>query len=174
MPTITALFQDAVLVIWEWDTIAIKQESCSGDSSESGASRLSSEADVFNGQHTLKFKCIGVTKETIYQDILRDCKRELSNGRVVLTRLHVEQLEEGCAVAVELYHKESWCRVGYIVEELKSEVKQVMDNGSLVSVKLSSIRYVTYWRSGLGYYASIEITKVGSWSRLAQCKRSSF
>jgi hypothetical protein len=99
---------------------------------------------MFLTDNTLKFKCIGVAKEIIYQDILRDCKRELSNGRVVLMRLHVEQLEEGCTVAVELFHKESWCRVGYIVEDLKSEVKQVMDNSSLVAVKLSSIRYVTY------------------------------
>lgn len=54
------------------------------------------------------------------------------------------------------------------------EVKQAINSGSLLSVRLAGIRYITYWRSGLGYYASIELSRAGFWSRLAVNKPSSF
>lgn len=107
------------MVVWEWDTIAIQEESLD-NTDEGSVSSSISEAELSKDQeHRLNFKCIGATRDREYQDVLANCKRQMSNGVVVPCRLFIENEEDkkcacGHGVVIELQHASCWNRIGYM------------------------------------------------------------
>lgn len=122
----------------------------------------------------LKFKCIWSKKEHSYQQGLRIAKDAQQHGHVVPVSLVKEPLNprDSRAIAFKCKLDEKWVTIGYVISELLNEVHDAIDTGKIVSVDFAWISFVTYWRSGPGYFAGIWIAKKGEWSSLAKRKAS--
>ena len=54
--------------------------------------------------------------------------------------------------------------VGYVVKEALTSVHDALRRSEITSVEFKWIKYVSDWyRSGPGYFAGINVTKVGTW-----------
>ena len=63
--------------------------------------------------------------------------------------------------------------MGYVVREALTEVHSALVNDKIVEVKISWIKYKS-WKKSPGFYAAIDITRRGEWSRLVYRARSTF
>jgi hypothetical protein len=64
-----------------------------------------------------------------------------------------------------------WCRIGYIVREVLDEVHEAITNGHILWVRFAWVKFLLHWtRSGPGFYAGINIVRLGEWSD--KCVRS--
>ena len=76
-----------------------------------------------------------------------------------------ENLFDSRAIAFVCYMDGRWHRIGYVVHEILEDVHQALARGEITSVKFSWVKFITHWsRSGLGFYAGVDISKKGYWS----------
>ena len=75
------------------------------------------------------------------------------------------------AIAFVIKENHKWKRVGYVVREALDGVHEAMKKEGILKVEVNCIKYLLHWsRSGPGWYAAIDITKIGKWSAMiAKC-----
>ena len=181
-----------VFVIWKWtwssgpvsqtsDKVTTVNESILEDSDEE-AECITHDVEEEIEEHpdeeksTLVFKCIGATRETTYQDALERVRDLMECGEVVPVKIEPEpsNVWDPNAIAFKCMIDNSYVRIGYVIREVVTEVKDALDTNSIVNVKFSWVKYITHWSySGHGFYAGISITRKGRWSKNATVKCSS-
>lgn len=74
--------------------------------------------------HTIIFKCIGSTREKMYQKVLEKARDRIQEGFTVPVRLTPEpyNMYDSEAVAFECNLDGEWKKVGYVVHEVLPEV----------------------------------------------------
>lgn len=63
--------------------------------------------------------------------------------------------------------------IGYVVSELCEEVHSAFSSNSIVSVEFAWVKY-KLWKKAPGYYAAINITRKGEWSKKIKNRSSTF
>lgn len=135
-----------------------------------------SETKMEDGLHTVAFKCIGASRDAEQQRVLKLVHNLLESKEHVLVKLEPEPSNpfDAHAIAFMTYIEEKWQRIGYVVREVLKDVHNAMASGNIVEVKYAWIKYLlSFPKSGPGYYAAINITCRGEWSRVvvASCSR---
>ena len=77
------------------------------------------------------------------------------------------------AIAFQCLHNRKWKTFGYVVSEVALEVLAAIDNEDIISVEFAWVKY-KLWRKSPGFYAAINITRKGEWSRSVKESRSTF
>lgn len=180
------LFNNKVLILWKWYWINEDRDSDDIDDSIIVVSEteLSSEAEdnTVNGcshtedetidrpraqlQHSVVFKCIGASKDSTSQQALCRVARELDHGNQVEVRLQPEENNpvNSRALAFMCCLQGKWIRIGYVVEEALEAVHDALSKSEIISLEFNWVKYIIHWsRSGPGWYAGINITKMGNW-----------
>lgn len=142
--------------------------------SDASSDALSLDAEEQQGQF-VDFKCIGVTRDPVYQTILCDVRDTIQSGDTVAVRLAPEpdNQYDANAIAFQCLHHSEWKTIGYVVSEICEEVLAAIQSDDIVSVEFSWVKY-KLWKKNPGFYASIRITRNGKWSqKVIQC-RSTF
>lgn len=160
---------EGIIIIWKWcwtkEVETTEAQSQSGsDMNDSPDEAAAAEAD--QGSHEVVFKCIGATKSRDYQNVLKKARDVIIAGHRVPVKLCPEPLNpyNPKAIAFQCCMDGKWYRIGYVVDEIVSEVHAAMDQHAITSVEFSWIRYITEWsRSGPGFFAGIAVTKSGAW-----------
>ena len=113
------------------------------------------------------FKVIGCTKEPIYQSVLLWAKGMIEERLAVVVKLEPEPNNpyDPNAVAFSCLKQGKFERIGYVVREISHEVGDALARHEIVNISFKWIKYITDWsRSGPGYFAGVNVTKVGKWS----------
>lgn len=119
--------------------------------------------------HSVVFKCIGVTKDTIAQQALERAYNLIFQGEKVPVELKPEphNPKDSKAIAFVCRLDGKPYRIGYVVREALSDVHDAIASNSIISVEFAWVKYLTTWRiSGSGWFAGIKITRNGSWSNV--------
>lgn len=190
------LIEDRVFIIWKWDwrdgggfifsddddsstsiTVIPETPPNSADSDvEDGEQRLDlalpSHASCLT--HTVTFKCIGCTKEFQYQEALCRASQLLISKSNVNCQLKPEPDNpvDSQAIAFECEVDESWKTIGYVVQEVLKDLHAAIQEKKIVSVSVSWIKYIIYWKDP-GWYAGIDIKRIGEWSTVVTASQSS-
>lgn len=124
--------------------------------------------------HTVTFKCIGCTKELRYQEALCRASQLLMSKNEVKCRLMHEPDNpvDSEAIAFECELDGSWKIIGYAVQEVLNELHVAIKERKIVSVSVNWIKFIIYWSSP-GWYAGIDIKKIGEWSTAVMASQSS-
>ena len=161
-----------VAYTWNWcDDYNGSDEHEDEDPAESSQSEDEDEPDPFdNGftTHTVTFKCIGATRDDNHQEALQAAAKDIKEGKDVPVRLQLEPDNpvDSDAIAFQCHVHSVWERVGYVVQEVLAEVHDAMKKHEIISVKFSWVKFRLCWsRCGPGFYAGVNISKKGSWSR---------
>jgi len=166
---------EGLLIIWQWvestgvseyDRRSVVDDNESADE----LSTIYAGSDDEHTECTVPFKCIGVTRESSYQNLLKELKGRLEQGDTVEIKLVPDDSQ---AITFQSYHNGSWQTMGYVVREVLSEVHNKMANNNIVGVKISWIKY-KLWKKSPGFYSAIDVTCKGEWSRLVWQARSTF
>lgn len=165
-PSVGALF------VWKWQSLTLfnsdgssVEESSEEESSDPEPQQSSHSAR--GATHSITFKCIGATKSQDYQRALRKGRDILRSGQAVPVAIVHEPSNprDSKALAFVCTLEDKKHTIGYIIREVLDEVHLAISNGSIVSVKVAWIRYITDWtRSGPGFFAGINIEIFGRWS----------
>lgn len=160
---------NGLLVIMEWDSECDEEES-----NTFSDGNVSSEDDE-GYQSSVEFKCIGVTKDVIYQNILSDVRDIIQAGGTVDVKLAPEpdNPHDANAIAFKCMHQGEWKKIGYVVAETSEEVLAAIQCDDIVSVQFAWVKY-KLWKKNPGFYASIVITRKGEWSQQVFKSRSTF
>lgn len=67
------------------------------------------------------------------------------------------------ALAFQCFVENQWQVIGYMIKELCDIVHEALTNGSIVSTRLSWVKYKVVRTTEPGYYAAIDITCKGKW-----------
>lgn len=121
--------------------------------------------------HTVIFKCIGASRDTHSQVVLRTARDMIANGETVPVRMIPEptNMVDSRAIVFECQVEKKWSKIGYVVSEVLDPVHAAIRSNTIVSVEFRGVRYVTHWSaSGPGYYAAISVTKMGPWDRIVK------
>ena len=166
--------------MWEWNWLnlhlspprSLQSSSQPEETSNHDQSSLDAIPTSTNNvtiEHTIRFKCIGSTKEHEYQEALAKA------SRLIIKELKVDIFPEpnnpcdAQAISFKCHLDWTWVTVGYIVREALQDVHQAIANQDIISVKFGWIKFKMNWhRSGFGWYAGIDITKRGEWSLAVQ------
>lgn len=124
--------------------------------------------------HTVKFKCIGCTRDPSYQETLAQISKQLGEGTVVSCIVEAEPLNpiDSRALAFKCFMDKKWHRIGYVVKEAVEKVHSVLQSNDLVSVGFEWIQFRIFPRNP-GWYAGINITRYGEWSQTMMASQSS-
>ena len=101
------------------------------------------------------------------QSILKIVIAQLYKGQEVPVNIYPEPLNQfdAKAIAFKCWVNNDWHRIGYIVREALDNVHDAQRNGKILEVKFKWAEYLVKWLwSGPGYYAGINITRVGQCS----------
>lgn len=159
-----SLLADGMLIVWKWDQFEFDKHKQS-DSDKDSASDCDSDTEV---THTLIFKCIGTTKEHMYQETLRLISQLPVEDVDVTLKPEPDNPYDSKAIAFIVNLDGKDCRIGYVIRELLDEVHQALNNHTIRRIKFAWVKYIVEWpRSGPGYYCGISITKKGKWSNNA-------
>lgn len=171
-----------VLVVWKWtydftlpsenDESCIVEESDKEDDSISADSNSEDNAtansvNISTREHTVVFKCIGATRDKVWQQSLQAARDKREQGEIVPVRLRPEpnNIRDSKAIAFDCCLDGKWMCIGYVVRELLDEVHDTMNKGLIVHIEFDWIKYKSNWTySGPGYFTGIAITKRGCWS----------
>lgn len=164
-----------MLVIWDWELLSCDSENteesaeCESDYNSDEKHQSDPEDDQRHkpaSRHTVTFKVIGCTKEPQYQSTLLWARDSLEQGGNVKVELTPEPSNpyNPKAIAFRCLKDGSFIRIGYVVNEIVSDVHNALVNNEVVAVEFKWIKYVCDWtRSGPGYFAGVDVTKVGRW-----------
>ena len=167
--------------MWDWEWVDCSEDDdgdcvvasssqeehkCDEDEHDESESHDSSDSeDVPNITHTVIFKCIGVTKEHRYQDLLGLAKQKKRVGETVPVKLKKEPSNpiDSQAIAFMCKADKEWERIGYVVKEALPDVHKAIDNNKIIKVFFDWIRFIACFKPP-GLYAGIAITLNGTWS----------
>ena len=124
--------------------------------------------------HTVTFKCIGTTKETQYQERLKQIAQLRDRGLQVSCRLKPEPDKpfDSNAIAFKCQIDGTWQVIGYIVREAVNEVHEDLAANKVIKVALDWVKFQLQWRS-VGWYAGVNISHSGQWSHtVIHCQSS--
>lgn len=158
-----------VLVVWNWDWLTLLPSNAvlPTQVSSLASTPMCATPDITTSiKHTLRFKCIRSTKELRYQEALADISLKLKNGDVPVDLfLEPNNPFDAKAIAFKCEIGGSWKKIGYIVKEALDEVHKALKSNLVLSVKFGWVKFKMNWyKSGFGWYAGIDITKIGEWS----------
>ena len=124
---------------------------------------------------SVEFKCIGVTRDPIYQSILCDVRDSMESGDTVPVKLVPEPDNpfDSNAIAFKCLQNSVWKTFGYVVSEICGEILAAIASGDIVSVELTWVKY-KLWKKSPGFYAAVKVTKKGDWSNRVKESRSTF
>lgn len=152
-------------------SIRIAAQSELGD--EYGNNSEDEEEDI---KHCVVFKCIGSTRDPKYQEILKSVAQKRNSGETVDVKLKCEPNNPFDAKAIAFFCNinEKWYRIGYVVREALDAVHDALSNDKIESTTFNWVKYVVHWsKSGPGWYAGINITKIGRWPEaVVRCSSS--
>ena len=99
---------------------------------------------------------------------------KIGRGEVeVRLRPEPSNLKDSCTIAFQCKVGANWERIRYVVREALNAVHSAIHAGSIVSVKLEWIRFITYWsRCAPGWYCGVAVTKYGDWPSEVRCSSS--
>ena len=138
------------------------QSECEDGDDLSTDSDLNEDEDNLN---TVTFKCIGVTRDTSYQDHLEAACTLLQQGIEVPVKVVREPHNpfDSRAISFQCELNNNWHVIGYVIKELCDSVHEAITNGNIVSTNFAWVKYKVLQTTGPGYYAAINITRRGHW-----------
>ena len=161
---------------WEWMDYQSSEDSSSSfidsfsnldtythQSSDSDELAEEDQTPVNDTTDTVVFKVIGCTKEKKYQDILSHVK---NSQLAVPVKLLPEPNNpfNSKAIAFVCMVGGKWQRIGYVVNEILSEVQSALNNDDITCVEFAWVKYISDWtKSGPGFFAGVKVTKYGIW-----------
>jgi len=110
------------------------------------------------------------------QIVLEKVIKLLHNSQQVPVNIYPEpdNPKDSNSIAFKCWLDNQWHHIGYVVREALDSVHEAMAQRTTTDVKFSWARFLMRWkRSGLGYYAGINITKQGQWSAAVRLLASS-
>lgn len=136
---------------------------------------ISEDSDSEDNIYSVDFKCIGVTRDPMYQSVLSRVRDALDSGDTVPVKLVPEPQNpfDSNAIALKCLQDNIWEKFGYLVSEVCGEVLAAITNGDILSVDFTWVKFKV-WKKSPGFYASITISKKGEWSRKVRASRSTF
>lgn len=172
--------EDQVFVMWNWQWLENSDSDSEQDdvnkdepenvvvsnSEESGNEEEDEEDnDVPAITHSVVFKCIGCTKELRYQELLALANQKMKKGEAVPVKLQREPSNpyDSNAIAFMCKAQDEWERIGYVVSEALTDVKEAISNDKILKTCFNWIKYIVYYKQP-GWYAGITVTRNGSWS----------
>ena len=192
-----SLIDDEVFVIWKWLWTEDEQDETMSDSDKDNGSiivipetLLNSEDDsdmdadsdsdmpvtetAGDTRHTVTFKCIGCTREQNYQEVLARVAQVRREGGNVEVRIEPEPTNpvDAKAIAFQCKLNNVWSTIGYVVSEVLDEVHQALSTNSITDVEFEWVKFAIMWRTP-GWYAGINLTRRGEWSRNVLTSQSS-
>ena len=185
------LLQEGMFVMWHWewanrsDEVLDEDDSQESDGSsdhetqspDNACNEIIVDAIPHNEQvpkYTISFKCIGASRDPESQRVLALAAKRQREGHIIDVVLRPEPQSKYDAKAITFAIKQDdvWKRVGYVVRALDS-VHDALRNNEIVKVELRCIKYLLHWsRSGPGWYAAVDVTKIGRWSTIVEQHRS--
>ena len=148
---------DKLLIVWQWDRdseVEHSEDNSESASSSESASQSSlhviAESDLESdleseerAETTVAFKCIGVTRDVSYQNLLREIKERLDKNEHVSMKLTPDPSNpfDSMAIAFQCLHGAMWQTIGYIVKEALGEVHDAIHDGKIISVELAWVKY---------------------------------
>ena len=169
----------SVLIIWEWAHVIEDVNNDTGSSHDHGSDNdSSSDYDEHAPSPTTSsvlFKCIGVTRDPMYQSIQSDVRDKMQTGTIIPVKFLPETNNpyDPNAIAFQCWHKNQWSTIGYVVAEICTEVQAAIDNNDIVHVEFSWVKY-KLWKKNAGFYAAIKVTRKGQWSQKVIKAKSTF
>lgn len=120
----------------------VRDHSLLSDSTSSGSSCDDESAEYDATLHSVTFKCIGATKERIYQATLEKLAELLDSGCSVATKIVPEPSNkiDSKALSFQCFHKDKWIVIGYVVHELLDEVHQAITKHLVTNVELVTVK----------------------------------
>ena len=190
-----SLVEGEMFVIWKWLWAEQEQEDAVSDCSEDNDSitvipetPLTSEDDtdmdtdndgsvaeaVQDIFHMVTFKCIGSTKEQNYREVLARVALVRRQGGNVAVRLEPEPTNpvDRKAIAFQCKVNGTWSTIGYVVSEILDEVHQALSTNCITDVEFEWVKFAIMWRTP-GWYAGVNWTRKGEWSRHVLVSQSS-
>ena len=111
------------------------------------------------------------------QDILRNARDKLYNNEdvPVSTSDESDNPVDKNAIAFKCFLGNKWHKLGYATTEVLDELHHAIQSKSICNVTFKDIRFVCIWsRSAPGFYAAVNITKIGLWSNVVRRHASTF
>ncbi len=131
----------------------------SGVASDASSGVEADQVHSIMNRHTVTFKVIGCTKETLYQSLLIRARTKIEEHHAVILKLEREPNNpyDPNAVAFLVLKDGKYLRIGYVVKEISREVCDILARHEIISVSFKWIRYITDWsRSGPGFFRRSE------------------
>jgi hypothetical protein len=167
--------KDGLLIIWGW-TDSRDEEHVQNDREESSCDDSpSTEADLSEDEcgqtretSTVNFKCVGVTRDSLYQETLKKAFLAIKDGKGVCVRLtpEPENPYDSHAVAFECLIDGCWKVFGYVIKELSDHVLDAISKGDIIHVDFAWIKYKILKTTGAGYYTAVRVTKKEEWAQI--------
>jgi len=154
--------------MYEWTDDIEENDMCSSSGVLSQDGSLSTESDIDTEDITLDtvtFKCVGVTRDPSYQEVLKLVNEQLQKGNDVHVKPVLEPNKpfDSHAVSYQCQLDYSWNVIGYVVQELSDYVRDAILTEAIVATKFSWVKYKVVRTTGPGFYAAINITRKGQW-----------
>lgn len=174
------LYDGLAFIIWKWSI----PEHCpignfSGDHLSTTHISIEDECEYEETDEdesdTVAFKVIGNLKEAQYQTALKIVSDLLHKNVDVPVKLVPEPNNpyDKAAVAFVCTIEGTQHQIGYVVRECLDSVHDALNNNLVKSTKFSWCKYRTF-NGHLGFYAAINITKLGKWPDVVHKSRSAF
>ena len=162
------------LVVYERSDDIEDSEFCDSSDVLSQDGSLSTESDLDSEDVTLDtvtFKCIGVTRNPSYQEVLKAVNELLRKGNNVPVKPILEPTNpfDSHAVSFQCQLNNRWNVIGYVIRELSDYVRDAILSQDIVATKFLWVKYKVVRTTGPGFYAAINITRKGQWPS-AVCK----
>lgn len=164
-----------LLIIWQYDLQDLDSDTGTDNSLHLHNDEQSISSGSSTDLSTVAFKCIGVTRDPSYQVALRTAKELLDHNEDVTLKLVPEpdNKYDPKAICFKCKLHNDWMAIGYVVSELCEEVHSAFSSNSIVSVEFAWVKY-KLWKKAPGYYAAINITRKGEWSKKIKNCSSTF
>ena len=154
---------------WQWARTSDTSENDSNCSDDSGddldpPSETDNEVseDVL---HSVSFKVLGSPYSVEHPKYLEDAHKLLYERKADVNAKIVPESSnqhDKNAIAIMLGFDNEWKKVGYIARELTQFLHPLLKHDNITNVSLKHIKFRTTYQK-VGFYATIEITKRGTW-----------
>ena len=80
--------------------------------------------------------------------------------------------QQAVSFQCQLQQGGGWTTFGYVARELTGYVRKAMDSNQVRSVSFKWVKWRSWARSGMGYYAAIDVVIRGCWAHALHAKSS--
>ena len=161
------LNSSGLIIIWDWTDTA---DDDTGDNSSvaSSSNTISTESDLEEEESvsdSVVFKCIGVTRDSEYQDVLKSVSELLRQGKTVPVRMEAEPTNpyDAKAICFQCELDSQWKLFAYVGKELCDCVHEAISTKNIISAEFTWVKYKIVCTTGPGYYAAVRVTRKGKW-----------